>query len=247
MLTAIDCKKTQFHLRYKKGGRTDITDLDEGRRITAEDEITSLVFEPMKYLPASDVAGFWKRLIPDVSTPQKVTKAVEVKFWPSNCDVEDREARREPDLRVDITWGDGSKQIFLVEVKWNGKLYEGQLKKQWDQCLSDSDKRDAVHVYIGKSSNIGTERHERVKAKSWRDVQDVLNGYDGDSEPVGRWASLASGFLGKITTSPFKGFEDIVWPGEGCLRFYDPGDFFTDDRLVKIAEMEDGCMSFYQR
>ncbi|CAM5444165.1 hypothetical protein [Rhodanobacter lindaniclasticus] len=175
MLTAIDREKTKFYLRYK-GVRGNF---DKGR-ITAEDEVTSLVFDPMKYLPACDVTGFWQKIVGDNFLLHEVPVSVDVIFWPTRSYLENGESHWvQPDLRFDFKWSNGSTRIILVEIKWNSGLDEGQLRRQWGSYLSPGERKIARHVFIAKNTDIGDEGHRGgVIVKSWRDVQDVLNGFE---------------------------------------------------------------------
>lgn len=243
MLTAIARGKTRFYLRYK--GHKD--GLDEGR-ITAEDEITSLVFEPMRYLPAGDVAGFWQKFIGDGFFVNEPPVSFDVTFWPPSRYPENGKVRWvEPDLRVDFRWSDGSKRIILIEVKWNSALSEGQLLRQWRNCLNADERVAARHVFIGKHSDINSEdRHGRVVAKSWRDVQDILNRYQSVDGAVAHWAKLVTEFLGRVTTRPFNGFEYIFPLEEKSCRFYVSRDLFAEDVLCEFADLKPRSLSFYQ-
>ncbi|CAM5441633.1 hypothetical protein [Rhodanobacter lindaniclasticus] len=202
----------------------------------------------MKYLPACDVTGFWQKIVGDNFLLHEVPVSVDVIFWPTRSYLENGESHWvQPDLRFDFKWSNGSTRIILVEIKWNSGLDEGQLRRQWGSYLSPGERKIARHVFIAKNTDIGDEGHRGgVIVKSWRDVQDVLNGFRERDGAVARWAMLVSGFLGKVTARPFNGFGALVATGEGRLRFYAPSDFFTEERLSHVADLNGGAMSFYK-
>jgi len=151
----------------------------------------------------------------------------------------------EPDLRVDFRWSDGSTRIILIEIKWNAALSEGQLLRQWSNCLNAEERGTARHVFIGKHSDIDSkDRHGRVVAKSWRDVQDILNLYNSVSGAVAHWAKLVTGFLGRVTAMPFNGFEYICPLEEESCRFYVSRDLFAEDVLYEFADCKPEVLSF---
>lgn len=211
MLHAITHNKTRLHLRYL-GHR------DEGeKRVPEEDEITSLIMGPLAFLPDSAIGAFWMDLVkwgsPEVEFPVgSVTKA-EMRFWP-------RRGYIEPDLRVDLFWGE-ERRVLLVEFKWRAPLSgQDQLHKQWLEYLLPDERERALHLFIAPSTSEGSNAMSRENVwagklllRSWFDVLNALHDLSGpDAHFLQRWSSEACRCLGKLGIRPFRGFNRLSAP-----------------------------------
>jgi hypothetical protein len=244
MLIAVEKGKSQIYRRYK--GHRD--EHDNGR-VSAEDEITSIVLGPLRYLSPKDVVSFWQKLLgEDFLIDQNPAKAI-VEFWPNRTTPK---GRIQPDLLISFTWNDGSKRILLVEIKWNSGLSgdDHQLKRQWKDFLNSSERTIAHHVFIGKDESVGKGAHSHISAVSWREVRDILDTFSKQDNPLEsslvRWASSASIFLEKVLTRPFKGFPSAqgMESGFSDVNFYAGRSRYFSDFPEDLAT-DDIDLSFY--
>jgi hypothetical protein len=200
-------------------------------RISAEDEITSLVFGPLEFLSAYDNWHLWKLVLQshastNVSGPLPfdyfssfTPNACFLDFWPRKDNIE-------PDLVVRFTDEQGATRSLLVELKWDaGVSGEDQLEKQWLQYQSGQH-ATSLHVFIAKrartllpdvqpwsSCDANGSETSRLRAISWQDFKHEiakLSGFSSASAPLRLWSSLASGFLGQLEIRPFIGFRAAV-------------------------------------
>lgn len=128
MLHAFCQQKSRLYKRYL-GHR------EEGeKRVSEEDEITSLLIGPLDYLPPQASGSFWRALIEreiseSLTFPAGPIDRVRMKFWPRRS--------IEPDLLVELDWCTGERRLLLVELKWNAPLSgDDQLHRQWNEFLT---------------------------------------------------------------------------------------------------------------
>ncbi|MFC0666546.1 hypothetical protein ACFSKY_03725 [Azotobacter chroococcum] len=211
MLHAITHGKTRLYRRYL-GHRDGIE-----KRVSEEDEITALIMGPLAFLPASAIGAFWTALArwnsPEIEFPGGAVTHAEMRFWP-------RANRIEPDLRVELFWGQ-EKRLLLVEFKWQAPLSgENQLHKQWQDYLSHEEREHALHLFIAPDTSEGSNalsRNDvwkgRLLLRSWFDVLNVLRHLAGPEVPSLRcWSSEVIRCLEKLGIRPFRGFKHLSAP-----------------------------------
>lgn len=211
MLHAITHRKTRQYQRYL--GHRD----DSEKRVPEEDEITSLIMGPLDFLPSSAIGVFWMNLVkwgnPEVEFPAGAVTEAKMSFWP-------RKGRIEPDLCVDLSWGE-EHRLLLVEFKWRAGLSgPNQLHKQWQEYLSQDERERAWHIFIAPSTSEGSNALSRedvwkgkLLLRSWFDVLNTLHALSGpDAQPLQRWSSEVCRCLDKLGIRPFRGFNRLSVP-----------------------------------
>lgn len=211
MLHAITHGKTRLHLRYL--GHRDGTE----KRVSEEDEITALIMGPLAFLPDSAIGAFWMALArwdsPEVEFPGGPVTHAKMSFWP-------RANRIEPDLRVELSWGE-EQRLLLVEFKWHAPLSgENQLHKQWQEYLSRDERERALHLFIAPDTSEGSSALSRddvwkgrLLLRTWFDVLNALRHLAGpESLLLKRWSSEVIRCLERLGIRPFRGFKHLSAP-----------------------------------
>ena len=214
MLRAVLHKKTTRHRRYL-GHR------EEGdHRVAEEDEITSTFFDGLALLDARDSLRFWSQLLDHAQRssflPEGEPVDVDWRFWPKRWS---DGASIEPDMHLEFRWPGGARRSFLVELKWQSKIGEQQLQKQWTNYLTDQERTDSLHIFIGKDvapalaakAELDVWGSNQLVLRPWIEIRSAMNLIGHQSGPLRRWIALADQFLEKLQVSFFCG---IPWPTE---------------------------------
>jgi hypothetical protein len=202
-----------------------------GQRVSAEDEITSLVFGPLDFLSPSDNWTLWKSILQAPAADHRtgpMPRTFFSDFSPSACTAEfwPRQDSIEPDLLVRFRDDAGKTRALLVELKWNaGQSGPDQLKNQWLHYQAGQH-ADSLHVFIAKRMDLPPDTRpwdcrdgdaglaaNRLRAVRWHEFKHeaVKLAAAADTPlPLKRWAQLAAGFLGQVGIRPFVGFEQAV-------------------------------------
>ena len=209
--------KTTLYKRYI--GHRDGSE----KKVHEEDEITSTVLGPLDFFSPREVFGFWNGVLihaagqglPLQTDPESVT----ILFW--NSRQSSAGARRiEPDVRVDFRWPDGTRCILLVEVKWRAPLSgHDQLHAQWQEYLTEDERKVAVHLFIAPEISAGAAARElgagdvwngKLVLISWLQIRGALAdiGFT-DRNGFGRWARVADGFLERVGILKLSGFGHV--------------------------------------
>lgn len=150
MLHAFARNKSRAYQRY-----LGIRDASEPR-VSSEDEITSIIFGPLDFLPASDNWKLWRLVLqnhasrdmsgalpPDYFSDSFSPNACTLEFWP-------RKDKIEPDLLIKFSDGQGSLRSLLIELKWDAGISgDDQLEKQWLDYQT-GEHAFSLHVFIAK-------------------------------------------------------------------------------------------------
>jgi hypothetical protein len=200
-------------------------------RISAEDEITSIIFGPLEFLPAADNWKLWQRILQSrasghLSGPLPSTylagfspHAFELEFWP-------RKDRIEPDLVIRFSDACGETRSLLVELKWDAPLSgPDQLEKQWLRYQRGLHAQ-SLHVFLAKEVGRQPEDRQpwacvdsdgtaasRLRRVHWHGFQyeiGQLAAAPDTSAPLRRWCVLAGGFLAQVGIRSFGGFHDSL-------------------------------------
>jgi hypothetical protein len=209
MLHAFTHKKSRLYQRYL-GHRDETSE----RRVTEEDEITSLMMGPLAFLSPAAIAAFWSAVIrlrnPDVEFPSGSPTRADMHFWP-------RRGRIEPDLRVDLAWG-SDVRVVLVEFKWRAPLSgEDQLHDQWRHYLEPVERAAACHLFIGLDTSEGVNALNRediwngkLLMRSWFDVMTAISDIkSGAGLELRRWGDQVQKSLKLLAVQPFGGFSPM--------------------------------------
>lgn len=195
----------------------------------SEDELTSCVFGPLRYMEPSQA---WKacRVLCGLSDgaqesgPQPTD--VCVLFWPWFPRTHGDGHHVEPDAQV-VAWnGDALLGTILIETKWGSPLGPNQLLDQW-RFITAGDKsgadvrRCSTHVLLGTQSlrdAAATKKQQRAARKedidwgdrlitlSWFQVAAQLLGLRDLHGSIETWRQDVIAFLACHGVAPFNGF-----------------------------------------
>lgn len=212
MLHAFSHKKSRLYRRYL--GHRDETNES---RVAEEDEITSTLMGPLAFLPPAAIAAFWGAVVnlrnPEYAFPAEAPIRAEMCFWP-------RRNRVEPDLHVELTWGNHT-LILLVEFKWRAPLSgQGQLHDQWKTYLRPEEQSRALHLFIGldvsEASNALNRQdvwNGKLLARSWFDILTAVSTIQtGPGMALKRWSDQVQRCLELLAVEPFNGFAKLAQP-----------------------------------
>ncbi len=195
-----------------------------------EDELTSCVFGPLRYMEPdkaweaclllfglSDCAWY------SDAKPDRVC----VRFWPHFPRTDGAGRHVEPDAHI-VAWdGNTLFRTILVETKWNSELQQCQLLNQWLFITAGNNNGAAIrdlsaHVLLSKKplQNIGSieeqERAAREKGIAWDNRLIVLSWYQvarrlvevrGRDGPIEVWRRDLIAFLARHGIATFDGFR----------------------------------------
>lgn len=225
MLHAIYSCKSKAYRRYL-GEREGIE-----RRVSEEDEITSIILGPLDFLKSSDVYLFWKNVLKKSGCNQNILRTAfpesfpeksAVSLWPSRR-LPNGEGRIEPDAKIVFSWPDNQQLILLLELKWRAALSgHSQLHRQWHEYLSPVERSQSLHIFIAPDISIGstalisglgdvwlTSQGSRLVLLPWLSIRSVLADFTSWDSAIGRWAIFVDSFLDKIGIRKFNGFEHL--------------------------------------
>jgi len=207
MLHAIHNRKSRLpFLRY-------VASADEkGHRRTQEDEITSIVFGPIDFMPETTARSIVTILFGCSPIPE--THRVSMKLWPRYENVE-------PDVVFIEHRDNGIERAYIIEVKWNAPLGDDQVERQ-RTAMRDSDVDVAAHIVL---SRYPIEVRSNSKNMTWMDFKDgVLKGIkaNGKDQIAQKWAELTWSFLESCNILHFHGFQNIAACSIGtkCVHKY---------------------------
>jgi hypothetical protein len=230
MLHAFSHRKSSLY-RTRYVGRK-LKDNETIRR-TQEDEITSIIFTPLSFMPTDDVGNFWLGLLSKklTSVQNEKAKSCEMQFWPSGKDRQNH--KLEPDMYLSILLESGKIMHVVVELKWNAPLsnkdYGNQLLLQWEDFFKYSDNfpkslnhSDKYHIFIGKETSdaiaaiseknvwlnqANNETH--LVAYSWFELLSLFKSDTNNNPNMNNWLRLVGSFLENVGIRPFKGFAHL--------------------------------------
>jgi len=248
MLQAICNGKSRLYQRYL-GHREE----GEGR-VSEEDEITSLIMGPLEYLPPAQVTEFWRAVVEhECSTatlfPVGAAEQVKMNFW----------LRRsiEPDLFVELIWGNGERRLLLVEFKWRAPLSgNDQLHRQWREFLTAEERRDACHLFIAPDISAGLNAKSeqdiwggKLLLRSWLSILYVLRSLSCYGSPgMQTWVSQVAALLSKLGIARFQGFSHLTAPKEVSRSpvFWSPlSGFITITPMPSASGIENSSSIFW--
>lgn len=229
MLQAFNQKKSRLYQRY-----LGVREAPEERRITAEDEITSLVMGSLAYLSPPAIGRFWQSLVhlyePTINFPEGPPSTAHMQFWPKH-------QRVEPDLRVQLSWGNEIR-ILLVEFKWRAPLSSPrQLQDQWQHYLKPEERQQAHHMFIGLDVSEAINAcilddvwSGKLLTRNWFDVMTVLKSNpDTCDAGFNLWSKEVMAFFELLQVPTFHGFSSLTAPPaevNGRPVFFNPSPDF---------------------
>ena len=194
-----------------------------------EDELTSCVFGPLRYMGPSQA---WEACLALLGLSDGVQNSgpkptrVCIRFWPHFTRTDGNGRHVEPDVHV-VAWnGDALLGTILVEAKWNSGLQTNQLLNQWRfVTVGDRDGAEvrscSKHVLLGSqphrddaaireqreaAQEQGIEWGGRLIVLSWYGVAARLAGLRGLHGPIEAWRQDVVAFLVRHGIVPFDGF-----------------------------------------
>ena len=223
MLHAVLHRKTRLHRRYL--GERD----GEEARVAEEDEITSSVFDGMKFLPPKESIRFWRRLLgngfstrffPEGEPESAYRKDEDWRFWPRR---ETGGRTIEPDMLITYRWPGHPPRRILVEMKWRSPPDLAQLQAQWHEFLTPDQRPHAVHVLIArnvsslraaiaKDASVATEDDAHFQAHTWIKVRAVAADFLEALDGLGLWSRNIHAYLGALQIASFDGFPTPSTP-----------------------------------
>lgn len=156
----------------------------KGRGKIWEDEVTSCVFGPLRFLDPQQAWRICLGLFGDqvrqcIQLSAEDVKEVCVRFWPRFTT---DSGYVEPDMHIVAKGRDGTVSTILVEVKWEDRLKVDQLLRQWRYLSlpceetpdADQLRKQSMHVFLYKGRKgrfVDREVFERQKqTKEWGEV-----------------------------------------------------------------------------
>lgn len=213
MLHAVIQGKTKYYRQYL-GVRAD----DGEKHIALEDELTSTFLGPQAFMTTAEVYCFWKTLLEHQKFPDEAPKKHMIQLWPSRKITDG--GRVEPDAHLTFEWENGTQCILLIEFKWKSGLSgEDQLRNQWLNYLSDKERKNAIHIFIGfdtgsaiLASNLSDIWNGRLIPFTWLKVRELLNkNSNAGLQGLTNWASATNQYLEKIGVRKFEGFSHLLF------------------------------------
>ena len=199
------------------------------RQKLLEDELTSCIFGPLRYLEPSQA---WEAclILFDLSdgaqnSGPKPTRVC-IRFWPRFSRTYGEGRHVEPDVHV-VAWnGDALLGTILVEAKWNSDLQTNQLLDQWRfVAVGDRDGAEvrscSKHVFLGSqprrhdaaireqmdaARELGIAWGDRLIVLSWYRIAARLAGLRGLHSPIETWRQDVVAFLVRQGITAFDGF-----------------------------------------
>ena len=254
----------QFALNQWSAWDQDTSEAALRQRRHLEDELTSIVLGPLRYMSAPQTLQFWQRVF-EVSANRRLAPDFQadrqsVTFWPS---YKTDSGRVEPDAHLlfssSATTEKQEKSSFeiLLEVKWQSPLSgEGQLGRQWKHFPGVDGKKNTLHVLLVIDGarwrqHVLHERRERHASQlsviSWADVQYAASTLRDSGDALGNYAGDIDDYLKKIGFLGIKGFDEFAEPeiffelsGSNCI-FWRGKQYWTwvSDYLFEEQDMSE--------
>jgi len=236
MLTAISHRKTTLArdryfanaALYKRSVALEFAQPDSYRR-TQEDEVVSLVFGVLQYLPVVERTS----LLIEWLLPHHRKEFIdsELRFWPlRRAKVDDGEdplfVNVEPDIEIDLIRPNapaGEKEIVILEAKWNSPLSGvDQLRKQWHAVKRSAGQQPFKHLLLVRT---------KVRAESdW-----MTNHPSQSSVIVMTWQDVAARIRWTIRQPVLSRQPHIAKLCEELLRFLDSVNIHTFDGFDDVG------------
>ena len=201
-----------------------------GKQQNFEDQLTSCVFGPLRYMEPDAAWEACLMVLGDSGRAQKrdsIPSCVYVRFWP-HFQRHDGEGRFvEPDVHI-VAW-DGNRLFatILVETKWNSRLGPNQLIDQWRFITTDDNNSAEVrsrsrHVLLSKyplhhadsiakqkeaARNEGMEWGDRLIVLTWYQLAAQLAELRDFDGPLEVWRRDLLSLLSRLGIIPFEGFQ----------------------------------------
>ncbi|MGC9423476.1 hypothetical protein [Vibrio sp.] len=195
-----------------------------------EDPLTSIIFEPLRYIPPHESFSFFSHFFEETDplfTAEKINlhfwkrlvrggNWVEKKKWDHLKKTTALERSVEPDLVIEYSNQAGKKKYYLIEVKWNST--EGkkeQLLKQWE-VLRNEIQKSTIHIFLVKQKPSSCSRKD-VTIRLWDRFVAELNSFPKDnigqhlSPQFENWQCQTVQFLQKVDEQchQFSGFSNV--------------------------------------
>lgn len=223
----------------------------KGQRLKLwEDEITSCVFGPLSFMPASELWLLFRGWLPFKSDLwcSEIPSDFEIDFWPNLAVA----GRVEPDMVIRFTHKDKPLAVLMFEIKWGYRIGEGQLINQWE-ALPDVDRDCAFHIHLVRDLSYGRsdmeaelatkavgfpKRHwqQRLICVDWKGLIEMLRFHRPQfGQAMNLWAECVLAFLKRVGESAFTGFK---WLAD-CKMTGPPKDeiFWEEHRWFSFLDM----------
>lgn len=172
---------------------------EQSHRRTQEDEITSIVFGPLDFMPEASVKRILAALFGSEPIPED--HRVSIMLWPRYGNVE-------PDVVFIEQLEAERNRAYVLEIKWNAPLGDDQVDRQ-RAAVRDSNIDLMGHIVL---SRYPIEVDSNSKNLTWMDFNDsILQVLRNDRRDTiaKRWAELAWSFLESCNVRHFAGFSNF--------------------------------------
>jgi hypothetical protein len=120
---------------------------------------------------------------------------------------------------IEFSWEDKNVKplVLLIELKWKAPLSgEDQLQRQWQEFLSEQERKNALHLFIAPETSAGAAARDdrvwqgRLVLLPWMEIKTTLKKLMTEGSSLARWAGLVNEFLEKIGIQGFNGFSRLA-------------------------------------
>lgn len=196
-----------------------------------EDAISSIVFDPLEYVPASESFDFLSQLFEGKPSAFKA-EMIKLHFWkklrksdsgwvsPENWSLTQQKVALdrhvEPDLIIEYSGERGEKRYYIIEVKWESPESEREMFKQWS-ILNVNIQRHAMHILLQKN-NVKSCSNPGAVICEWRQLVRKLQAWGQQCGPqFNTWRERVTTLLPRLESQlhSFAGFAHIQPPEMG--------------------------------
>lgn len=211
-----------------------------------EDEITSCIFGPLRFM-THDMAWRCLRVLfgyPEQLKNIKPTR-VDVEFWPRWCPADDGKSV-EPDVYITARRDNDIIATIIVEVKrpkWNPSINRDDLCKQLCRQWESPDfcrKNRSLHVFLGhdlldEDKSAIQKLHRHMHIVSWRGLAKSLKEFEMTDGMLDVWCKDMLKFLAVFDMN-FDGFNVSLLATVGKIGWQFQNQW--EPRLQAIAQLD---------
>lgn len=193
---------------YLRKGAQLPTEVSDGRRVV-EDVITSSLFSPLKFMSARD-AGNVVSWLANFHNERKCA-VHNTYLWPRFA-VDEKSSNLysiEPDIVIDGAVDDQPFR-WVVEVKWDAKLFRSQIDDQIRICTKGHEAW--MHISLVKAAELAAFECPSTSIIQWNQLLATLKNVLHTKSASGAcliWCKDAVAFLERLGVGTFRGFGQL--------------------------------------